>query len=114
MKRVFNVVLLCLMIATAVITYDLKHTAEVMAHRVSRLHNNIGEEREGIALLKTEWSMLSQPARLQALIEKYKDHFKLEPFSTSQVATLDEIPKRPEDIPTASTTAAAAPEAGAR
>ena len=106
MRRVFNLVLLGMMIATAVVTYDLKHRAEGMANRVSRLHANIAQEREEIALLKTEWSLLSQPGRLQSLIEKYKDHFRLEPFATSQVATLDEIPVRAEDAPP--TTVAAA------
>ena len=38
--------------------------------------------------------MLSQPGRLQQLIARYQEHFKLEPFSASQVATLDEIPLR--------------------
>ena len=111
MRRIFNVVLLGLMIATAVITYNLKHEAEVVANRVARLHANIGKEREEISLLKTAWSLLSQPSRLQALVEKYKDHFQLEPFSASQVATLDQIPKRPETPPPVATTLASAPEA---
>jgi hypothetical protein len=108
MFRIFNVLLIGLMIGGAVITYNLKHEAEDVANRVSRLHAKIAEEREEIALLKTEWSLLTQPSRLQALIAKYQDHFRLEPFSASQVATLDEIPLRPPELPAETDLAAAA------
>lgn len=101
--RIFNVALVLAMIGGAVVTYNLKHEAETAANRVARLHANIAKEREAIALLKAEWSMLSQPGRLQQLVTRYQDHFRLEPFSASQVATLDEIPLRPAN---------AAPEAG--
>jgi cell division protein FtsL len=93
--RVINVVLLLAMVAAAVVTYSLKHEAERSASRVARLHAAIARERAQIALLKAEWSALSQPSRLQQLVERYQDHFQLEPFSVSQVATLDEIPLRP-------------------
>lgn len=109
MLRIVNLLLLAAMIGGALLTYNLKHHAEVAADRVARLNANIADEREAIALLKTEWSLLTQPGRLQALVTKYEDHFKLQPFSASQVATLDEIPRRPEAQ--AETTLAAAPEA---
>lgn len=98
MGRIFNLLLVGTMIAGAIITYDLKHDAEEAAKRVSRLHANIAREREAIALLKTEWSLLVQPKRLQMLITKYEEHFQLEPFSADQVATLDEIPLRPPPV----------------
>lgn len=106
MRRIFNLVLLGMMIVTAVVTYDLKHNAEEASKKVARLHANIAAEREEIALLKTEWSLLSQPGRLQSLIEKYQEHFQLEPFVTSQVATLDEIPVREDDAAEPTTVAA--------
>lgn len=97
MNRIINVVLVMMMIAGAAVTYEMKHRAGVAAQRVARLHAVIGKEKEAIALLKAEWSLLSQPSRLQAVIVRYQDHFKLEPFSASQVATLDEIPLKPVD-----------------
>ena len=97
--RIFNVILVLAMVAAAVVTYNLKHEAEKAAARVSRLHAAIAKEREQIAMLKAEWSALSQPSRLQQLVERYQDHFKLEPFAASQVATLDEIPLRPAPEP---------------
>jgi hypothetical protein len=106
--RIVNVVLVLAMIAGAVITYNLKHETEKAAARVARLHTAIAREREAIALLKAEWSVLSQPGRLQQLIARYQDYFRLEPFSASQVATLDEIPLRavePGPAPGAATVA---------
>ena len=102
--RIVNVALVLAMIGGAVITYNLKHETEKAAARVARLHTNIAKEREAIAFLKAEWSMLSQPGRLQQLIARYQDHFRLEPFSANQVATLDEIPLRAVNVE---------PEAGA-
>lgn len=100
--RIVNVVLVLAMVGGAVVTYNLKHETEKSASRVARLHAAIAKERESIAFLKTEWSVLSQPSRLQELVARYQDHFQLEPFSASQVATLDEIPLRavaPEAVP---------------
>lgn len=107
MGRIVSVLLIGGMIAGAVVTYNLKHDAETMANRIARLHARIAEEREEIALLKTEWSLLTQPSRLQELIGKYQEHFRLEPFAASQVATLDEIPERPVETPNETTLAAA-------
>ena len=95
--RIVNVVLVLAMVAGAVITYNLKHETEKAAARVFRLHTAIAKEREAIAYLKAEWSVLSQPGRLQQLIARYQEHFRLEPFAASQVATLDEIPLRAVD-----------------
>src|SRR5215217_8277363 len=99
MSRIINAVLILLMIVGAGVTYQLKHRAEKAAQRVARLNTNIGKEKEALALLKAEWSMLSQPSRLQAVISRYQDHFNLAPFSADQVATLDEIPLKPAPQP---------------
>ncbi|MBN9021756.1 MAG: hypothetical protein J0H08_06635 [Rhizobiales bacterium] len=92
--RLFNLFVVLAMIAAAVITYNLKHDTEAAATRVARLNSTIAREREAIALLKAEWSTLSQPGRLQQLVTRYDEYFQLEPFSAAQVATLDEIPLR--------------------
>ena len=100
--RLFNLFVVLAMIGAAVVTYNLKHETEAAATRVSRLHSAIAKERESIAMLKAEWSLLSQPGRLQQLVARYQDYFRLEPFSAAQVATLDEIPLRavaPTDAP---------------
>ena len=94
MGRIFNLVLLGVMIAGAIVTYDMKHRAEKAAEEVARLHHEIDQEKEEIALLRAELSMLMQPGRIQQVVEKYAEYFGLVPFSTSQIALIDEIPLR--------------------
>jgi hypothetical protein len=98
MGRIFNLILLAAMIVGAAVTYDMKHKAELAADRVAALQADIAKEKNEIVLLKAEWSMLTQPARLQATIEQYADHFQLQPFSPDQIATVDEIPLKPVTI----------------
>lgn len=94
-RRILNIVLFVVMIAGAAVTYDMKHKAELAAARNAKLTAEIAKEKDSIALLRAEWSLLTQPSRLQTLVDKYSDHFKLQPFSPSQLATIDEIPVRP-------------------
>lgn len=95
MGRIVNVVLLGLMIVAAVATYIMKHQAEQAATLVARLQGKVEKEREAIAELKAEWSLLTQPSRLQMLIARHTEYFRLEPFSASQVAALEELPLKP-------------------
>jgi hypothetical protein len=95
MGRIVNLILLAAMIVGAAVTYDMKHKAELAADRVATLQSDIAREKNQIVLLKAEWSLLTQPARLQQTIEKYADHFQLQPFSPNQIATVDEIPLKP-------------------
>jgi hypothetical protein len=97
MGRIFNAVLLIAMIGGAGVTYDMKHGAEVEADKVVRLQADIAREKETLTLLRAEWSKLSQPGRLQELVARYADHFKLAPFAADQFATLDEIPQKAID-----------------
>lgn len=98
-RRIFNLVLLVAMIVVAAVTYDMKHKAEMAAEKVARLQSDIAKEKDRIALLRAEWSMLTQPARLQTVVEKYADHFQLQPFSPKQIATIAEIPMKPVAAP---------------
>ena len=98
-RRIFNLLLLAAMLIGAVVTYDMKHKAEVAAAEVARLQAEIAREKDALALLKAEWSLLTQPGRLQSVVQKYADHFQLEQFSPKQIATIDEIPMTPVGSP---------------
>ena len=98
MGRIVNLILLAAMLVGAAVTYDMKHKAELAADRVAALQADIARQKQEIILLKAEWSMLTQPSRLQATIQSYADHFQLQPFSPDQIATIDEIPMKPVTI----------------
>ncbi|HVY18868.1 MAG TPA: hypothetical protein VHA70_02155 [Bauldia sp.] len=97
-RRIFNLVLLVAMIIGAAVTYDMKHKAEMAADKVARLQAEIAKEKDKIAVLRAEWAMLTQPARLQSVVDKYADYFKLQPFSPKQLATIDEIPLKQSPV----------------
>jgi hypothetical protein len=95
MGRIINLILLAAMIVGVALTYDMKLKAEVAAERVAALQADIARQKDQIVLLKAEWSMLTQPSRLQATIEKYADQFQLQAFSPDQIGSVDEIPLKP-------------------
>jgi len=99
MGRIFNLILIVAMLAGALVTYDMKHKAELTADHVASLKADIAKEKDQISLLRAEWAMLTQPARLEGVVAKYADHFELQPFAPTQIASIDQIPMRPADAP---------------
>lgn len=95
MGRIINLLLLAAMIVGAVVTYEMKRRAESAADQVAALQAEISGERDKLAALKAEWSLLTQPGRLQAVVDQHADYFRLAPFTPDQIATIDEIPMRP-------------------
>ena len=90
-----------LMIVGAGVTYDMKHEAEKAARRGRPASApRSPRRRRRSSLLKAEWSMLTQPGRLQELVEKYADHFRLEPFAATQIATSTRFRLKPVDAAT--------------
>ena len=65
---------------------------------VQKIHNQIRYEEETIDLLKADWSLLTQPSRLQKLAELYKSQLALEPVSARQIVGLNDLPAKALDI----------------
>lgn len=95
MGRIVNFVLVAAMIMGAILTYDMKRRAESAAEQVAALRAAIALEKDRIAELRAQWSLLTQPGRLQAVVEQHADFFQLEPFTPAQIATIGEIPLKP-------------------
>ena len=83
------------MVVAAMLVYDMKHRVEIASVDVAKREHLIETEREAIALLKAEWSLLIQPARLQELIGRYESYFELANVGAEQIATVTDIPMRP-------------------
>ncbi|MCW1838654.1 cell division protein FtsL [Prosthecomicrobium hirschii] len=94
MMRTVNIILIGGMMAGAGVVYFLKYEAEHATTRVAQLSRQIQQEREAIATLRAEWSLLNQPKRLQEMADRYHTYLELEPLDPNQVATLDDIPFR--------------------
>lgn len=106
MNRIVNALLVLLMVMTAAAVYDMKYETEVAESAVGQLERQIRAEEEAISLLRAEYSVLTQPSRLQELAERHNTLFELAPLTTDQIATVGDIPERPNELVDASTAAA--------
>lgn len=95
MSKILGLLLVCLMVMSAAAVYDMKYEAETGAERVAKLERQVRAEQEAISRLKAEWSVLTQPARLQDLSERNAQLLKLQPMVGTQIAAVSEIPMRP-------------------
>lgn len=94
MFRTTDIVLIAVMVSAAAFTYKTKHDAERQLAEVRRLESSIRTEEDRIDLLKADWSLLTQPARLQRLANSFASDLGLEPADPRQIADLDELPER--------------------
>lgn len=101
MKRGVGIMWIGLMVAGAVVTYAMKDSAGTAADRVHKLRADIAAEQEAITILKAEWSVLDQPARLQELVARYGSVLKLQPLEVRQLATIADVPDKPPVPPEA-------------
>ena len=96
MLRTLDVVLIGAMVAAAAFTYQVKQRAERQVQDIDRLESRIQLQNSTIDLLKADWSVLTQPSRLQNLIEAYQAQLDLGTIQPTQVATLNDLPSYPK------------------
>jgi hypothetical protein len=83
------------LVFAAAYVYRIKLESTVRTERVLRLHADIREQRDAIAALRSEWSKLDAPSRLQGLVER---HLPLKPVTAVQYDTLKNLPERPPNV----------------
>lgn len=86
------------MVSAAALTYKTKREAEEQLASVQKIQAQIRYEEDTIDLLKADWSLLTQPSRLQKLADVYKSQLGLEPVGARQIGGLDDIPVKPLTI----------------
>ena len=103
MFRTSDIVLIAVMVSAAAFTYKTKHEAEDQLIEVRKIEAAIRYEQDSADLLKADWSMLTQPARLQKLAEIYQAELQLAPVEASQFGGIEDLPLKPVNIPDLST-----------
>jgi hypothetical protein len=99
MVRTLDLIMVTALVAGAGWTFKVKHDAEQAVARVEHLETQIRIEREAIEVLKADWGLLTNPARLEALAKRYGDDLKLQPLQPRQIVTPNAIPhKMPEGV----------------
>jgi hypothetical protein len=96
--RTSDIVLIAVMVSAAAFTYKTKHEAENRRDEVRRIETQIRLEQDTITLLKADWSLLTQPSRLQKLADIYRAELALQPVEAHQIVGLEQLPVRPVEI----------------
>ena len=69
MIRIMHVLAIAALIGSAGYAYSIKYESIVHAEELARLQAQVDREREAIAVLRAEWTLLNRPDRVQALAE---------------------------------------------
>lgn len=95
MLKTLDIVLIAIMISAAAWTYKVKHEAETIESEMAQVERRIALEKETIALLEADWTLLDQPQRLQQLASAFDGDLQLQPLRPDQIVEPDELPARP-------------------
>lgn len=98
MFRTLDMALVAVMIAAAAMTYKIKHDAEGRLTEIRKLRVAIQQEKDTIELLRADWSLLTQPVRLQALAERYGEELGLKPLAARAIVDASDLPVRDQGI----------------
>lgn len=90
--RIIHVLVIGALVFAAAYVYQIKMDSTARTERVLRLHAQIREQRDAIAVLRAEWTKLDSPLRLQGLAER---HLPLKPINANQYDDLKNLPERP-------------------
>ncbi len=93
--RIIHLLVIGALIFGAAYVYRIKMESTARLERVLRLHAEIREQRDAIAVLRAEWAKLDEPQRLQGLVER---HLALKPINATQYDSLKNLPERPPNF----------------
>src|ERR1700693_2391437 len=90
--RIIHLLVIAALVFAAAYVYRIKMDSTSRTERVLRLHAEIREQRDAIAVLHAEWARLDAPLRLQGLAER---HLPLKPLNATQYDSRKTLPERP-------------------
>ena len=93
--RIIHLLVIGVLVFAAAYVYRIKMESIARTERVLRLHADIREQRDAIAVLRSEWAKLDAPLRLQGLAER---HLALKPLNAMQYDSLKNLPERPPNF----------------
>jgi len=93
--RILHLLVIGALVFAAAYVYRIKMESTARTERVLKLHAEIREQRDAIAVLRSEWAKLDSPLRLQGLAER---HLALKPINARQYDDLKNLPERPPSL----------------
>lgn len=94
MLRTIDIIMILVMVSAAAVTYRIKADSEEELRQVRKIERQIAEEEDSIDLLKADWSLLTQPSRIQKLVDAHKDALGLQATDSHQVTDLAAVPEK--------------------
>ncbi|MGB7288211.1 MAG: hypothetical protein WBC71_14880 [Salaquimonas sp.] len=98
MLRPLDIVMIGLLLGGAAFTFKVKQDSEAAIDRVTALQKKIEAEQDAIDVLKADWSLLTDPKRLQDLVARYQDQLGVEQLDPSAIGKVTDIPIKPLEI----------------
>jgi hypothetical protein len=98
MFRTSDIILVTIMVSAAAFTYKIKHDTDKLRAEIAQIERKISVEKDSMNLLKADWSLLTQPSRLQHLVDAYGAELDLQPVTAEQVAEFADLPGRRVNI----------------
>ena len=92
--RLFGFVVVLAVILAMALVFQFKSTTGQSAARVVELKQRIDSERKKISMLVAEFSTLSQPKRMQLIIEKHPEILPLIQTSPEHFVNLNNLPSK--------------------
>jgi hypothetical protein len=93
--RIIHLLVIGALLFAAAYVYRIKMESTARVERVLKLRAEIREQRDAIAVLRSEWAKLDAPLRLQGLAER---HLPLKPLTATQYDSLKNLPERPPSL----------------
>ena len=93
--RIIHLLVIGALVFAAAYVYRIKMESTARVERVLKLRAEIREQRDAIAVLRSEWAKLDAPLRLQGLAER---HLPLKPLNANQYDQLKNLPERPPSL----------------
>lgn len=90
--RSIDIMMVAILIAMVVWTFKVKHDSQEALDRVAVLEKQIEAEKNRVDLLKSDWSLLTSPKRLEKLVKHYGAQLALRPIEPAQLADDNSLP----------------------
>ncbi|MGH6674345.1 MAG: cell division protein FtsL [Xanthobacteraceae bacterium] len=92
--RIINFIVIGTLVLAAAYVYRIKYEATAQAESLARLRDEVRHKRDKIAALRAKWGELDDPARIQALAQRF---LKLKEVEATQFDTLGNLPDQPPE-----------------
>ena len=96
MFRRTDMLLIAAMIGVVSYTYSVKTGTKDIATELASVRQQIAVERNAIDLLNADWSVLTAPAKVQGLVDRFSSDLDLVELDLHRVIEISDIPMRPQ------------------